>query len=96
MLKLLNLGLLLICGDCIIILFLCSFVFLFIPLNKVFIMTFLLIFTGYVDHTSKILYRQERPLWLNEEIDVHSQHSCGYGNPSGHALSSSCLYFNNL
>ena len=66
--------------------------FLFIPLNKVFIMTFLLIFTGYVDHTSKILYRQERPLWLNEEIDVHSQHSCGYGNPSGHALSSSCLY----
>lgn len=66
--------------------------FLFIPLNKVFVMTFLLIFTGYVDHTSKILYRQERPLWLNEDIDVHSEHSCGYGNPSGHSLSSSCLY----
>ena len=66
--------------------------FLFLPLNKVFIMFFLLIFTGFVDHTSKILYRQERPLWMNDEIDVHSEHACGYGNPSGHALSSSCLY----
>ena len=66
--------------------------FLFIPLNKVFVMTFLLIFTGYVDHTSKILYRQERPLWMNPEINVHSEHACAYGNPSGHALSSSCLY----
>lgn len=66
--------------------------FLFIPLNKIFVMTFLLIFTGYVDHTGKILYRQERPLWLNNEIDTHSEHSCGYGNPSGHALSSTCLY----
>ena len=66
--------------------------FLFLPLNKVFIMTFLLIFTGYIDHISKILYRQERPLWMNDEIDVHSEHACGYGNPSGHALSSSCLY----
>ena len=66
--------------------------FLFLPLNKVYIIFFLLIFTGFVDHTSKILYRQERPLWMNDEIDVHSEHACGYGNPSGHALSSSCLY----
>ena len=66
--------------------------FLFIPLNKVFIMFFLLILTGFIDHLSKILYRQERPLWMNDEIDVHSEHACGYGNPSGHALSSSCLY----
>ena len=65
---------------------------LFLPLNQVFIMFFLLIFTGFVDHTTKILYRQERPLWMNDEIDVHSEHACGYGNPSGHALSSSCLY----
>ena len=66
--------------------------FLFIPLNKVFVMFFLLIFTGFIDHLSKILYRQERPLWMNDDIDVHSEHACGYGNPSGHALSSSCLY----
>ena len=66
--------------------------FLFIPLNKVFVMFFLLILTGFIDHLSKILYRQERPLWMNDEIDVHSEHACGYGNPSGHALSSSCLY----
>ena len=66
--------------------------FLFIPVNKIFVMTFLLIFTGYVDHVGKILYRQERPLWINPEININSQHSCGYGNPSGHSLSSSCLY----
>ena len=66
--------------------------FLFIPVNKIFVITFLLIFTGYVDHVGKILYRQERPLWINPEIDINSQHSCGYGNPSGHSLSSSCLY----
>ena len=66
--------------------------FLFMPVNKIFVMTFLLIFTGYVDHTGKIIYRQERPLWINPEININSQHSCGYGNPSGHSLSSSCLY----
>ena len=66
--------------------------FLFMPVNKIFVMTFLLIFTGYVDHTCKIIYRQERPLWINPEININSQHSCGYGNPSGHSLSSSCLY----
>ena len=66
--------------------------FLFIPLNKVFVMTFLLILTGYADHTSKILYRQERPLWINPDINPHSKHACAYGNPSGHSLSSSCLY----
>ena len=46
--------------------------FLFIPLNKVFVMFFLLIFTGFIDHLSKILYRQERPLWMNDDIDVET------------------------
>ena len=67
--------------------------FLFISLNQVFVLTFLLMFTGYIDHTSKILYRQERPIWLNNDINIHSEHSCGYGNPSGHSLSSACFYF---
>jgi len=66
--------------------------FLLIPLNKVFTLTFLLLFTGYVDHTLKVVYRQERPIWMNDEIDVGVQHACGYGNPSGHSLSSTCLY----
>ena len=66
--------------------------FLFIPLNKVFTLTFLLLFTGFVDHTLKVVYRQERPIWMNDEIDVGVQHACGYGNPSGHSLSSTCLY----
>ena len=66
--------------------------FFFIPLNKVFTLTFLLLFTGYVDHTLKVVYRQERPIWMNDEIDIGVQHACGYGNPSGHSLSSTCLY----
>ena len=66
--------------------------FLFIPLNKVYALTFLLLFTGFVDHTLKIVYMQERPLWMNDDIDIGSQHACGYGNPSGHSLSSTCLY----
>ena len=66
--------------------------FLFIPLNKVYTLTFLLLFTGFVDHTSKMVYRQERPLWMNDEIDIGNNHACGYGNPSGHSLSSSCIY----
>ena len=70
--------------------------FLFMPVNKIFVMTFLLIFTGYVDHTGKIIYRQERPLWINPEININSQHSCGYGNPSGHSLSSSFWNFINF
>lgn len=67
-------------------------VFLFIPLNKVFSLTFLILLTGYIDHTLKVVYRQERPLWMNDDIDTGTQHSCGYGNPSGHSLSSTCLY----
>ena len=66
--------------------------FFFIPLNKVFIITFLVILTGFFDHTLKIVYLQERPNWINEEIDIEDRHSCGYGNPSGHSLSSTCIY----
>ena len=66
--------------------------FLFIPLNKVFALTFLLLFTGYADHTLKLVYLQERPIWVNDEINTENLHSCGYGNPSGHSLTSTCIY----
>ena len=66
--------------------------FLFIPLNKVFALTFLLLFTGYIDHTLKVVYLQERPLWIEDKIETGNLHACGYGNPSGHSLSSTCLY----
>ena len=66
--------------------------FLFIPLNKVFTLVFLLLFTGFIDHTFKLVYLQQRPLWVNNDIDTGTRHACGYGNPSGHSLSSSCLY----
>ena len=66
--------------------------FLFIPLNKVFALTFLLLFTGYADHTLKLVYLQERPLWVNDEINTGNLHACGYGNPSGHSLTSTCIY----
>ena len=66
--------------------------FLFIPLNQVFALTFLLLFTGYLDNTLQILYLQERPIWIKEEINTGNKHACIYGNPSGHSLTSSSLY----
>lgn len=66
--------------------------FFFIPLNKVFALTFLILLTGFMDHTLKVVYLQERPIWMNDKIDTGNRHSCGYGNPSGHSLSSTCLY----
>lgn len=66
--------------------------FLFIPLNKVYVLTNLILFTGFVDHTLKVVYLQERPIWMNDDIDIGNLHACGYGNPSGHSLSSTCLY----
>ncbi len=66
--------------------------FLFIPLNKVYSLIFLLLLTGFVDHALKVIYIQERPVWLNVEINPGNNHACGYGNPSGHALTSTCLY----
>ena len=66
--------------------------FLFIPLNKVFTLTFLLLFTGFADHTLKLIYLQERPIWINDEIKAGNLHACGYGNPYGHSLTSTCIY----
>ena len=65
---------------------------LFIPLNKVYSLIFILLLTSFVDHAFKVLYLQERPVWLNVEINPGNNHTCGYGNPSGHALTSTCLY----
>ena len=66
--------------------------FLFIPLNKVYALTFLLLFTGFADHTLKLVYLEERPIWVNDEINTGNLHACGYGNPSGHSLTSTCIY----
>ena len=66
--------------------------FLFMPLNHVFVLTFLLLFTGYLDNTLQIIYLEERPIWINEDIDIGNHHTCIYGNPSGHSLTSSSLY----
>jgi membrane-associated phospholipid phosphatase len=66
--------------------------FLFIPLNKVYSLMFILILTAFADHILKLIYLEERPIWLNVEIKTRNISVCGYGNPSGHALTSVCLY----
>ena len=43
----------------------------------------------------KILYKQDRPLWINPDLTYKNDSNCaaGFGNPSGHAMFCSVLAF---
>jgi membrane-associated phospholipid phosphatase len=60
-------------------------------LSKSFLYLTILIFSVYFDNVLKIIYNNPRPYWVSTAI---SSENCegGYGNPSGHAFSSSCVY----
>lgn len=66
--------------------------FFFIPLNKVYILIFLLVYTSFINGLFQIIYMQERPIWRNYSLKISSHFECIYGNPSGHSLGSSCSY----
>ena len=60
-------------------------------LSKSYLYLTILIFSVYFDNVLKIIYNNPRPYWVSTAI---SSENCegGYGNPSGHAFSSSCVY----
>ena len=60
-------------------------------LSKSYLYLTILILSVYFDNVLKIIYSNPRPFWVSLTI---SKYNCegGYGNPSGHAFSSSCLY----
>jgi hypothetical protein len=60
------------------------------PINKSYTYLAVLIYSYYFDNVIKVIYGNPRPFWVRPSIFV----SCngGFGNPSGHAFSSSSVY----
>ena len=64
---------------------------LFFPLNISFSMLFVVLYSSYYTNLLKIIYGEERPFWMSQEITVFSCEG-GFGNPSGHSYSSTAIY----
>ena len=64
--------------------------FVFLPLNIPFTLFSVIIHASYWDNILKILYGEARPYWVFRDLTP----SCngGFGNPSGHSMSSSAVY----
>ena len=67
-----------------------AFIFIFYPINKGFLILSLIIHSSYWDNLMKIIYGDPRPFWEDSRLKP----SCngGYGNPSGHAFSSTAVF----
>ena len=61
-----------------------------LPLSKQYIYIFTCILSFYIDNLLKIIYRNPRPFFENKSI--RKECDGGFGNPSGHAMLSSCSY----
>ena len=60
------------------------------PINYSFQYLQSIIYTSYLTNLFKMIYRNNRPYWESEKI-IFSCNS-GYGNPSGHSMTSVCVY----
>lgn len=65
-------------------------VFFFFPLNKSYVFFSVLVTTIYFDNLLKIIYSNPRPFWINNKLKTSCE--TGFGNPSGHAFTSSAIY----
>ena len=65
-------------------------IFLFFPLNISFFVLLIIIYSSYITGLFKMIYKEKRPYWHSDVLDIVCTN--GYGNPSGHSLSSTCLY----
>ena len=64
--------------------------FLFFPLNISFFVLLIIIYSSYLTGLFKMIYKEKRPYWYSDILDIVCNK--GYGNPSGHSLSATCLY----
>jgi undecaprenyl-diphosphatase len=64
--------------------------FLWFPINKSYTFLSVVIYSVFFDNLLKMIYGSPRPFW----IDPSLAQACdgGFGNPSGHAFSSSAIY----
>ena len=60
------------------------------PINYSFQYLQSIIYTSYLTNLFKMFYRNNRPYWESEKI-IFACNS-GYGNPSGHSMTSTCVY----
>ena len=67
-----------------------AIIFLFLPINSSFTLLLVIGFSSYITNLFKMLYRNKRPYWESEKLDIVC--NSGYGNPSGHSLTSSSFY----
>ena len=65
-------------------------IFVFFPLSSSFLTLQTLIYSIYITNLFKIIYRNGRPYWESELLDVVC--NSGYGNPSGHSMTSTAYY----
>mgnify|MGYP002625668217 CR=1 FL=1 len=65
-------------------------IFLFFPISSSFLTLQSLIYSAYLTNLLKIIYRNGRPYWESELLDVVC--NSGYGNPSGHSVTSTAYY----
>ena len=59
-------------------------IFIFFPLNSSFLVLQSLNFADYLTNLFKIIYRNPRPYWKSNRLDIVC--NSGYGNPSGHSV----------
>lgn len=77
-------------GEEIIMIPLYMIIFLFFPLNISFFVLLIIIYSSYITGLFKMIYKEKRPYWYSDVLDIVCNKE--YGNPSGHSLSSTCLY----
>ena len=67
-----------------------AIILVFFPLSSSFLTLQALIYSIYFTNFLKIIYRNGRPYWESEILDVVC--NSGYGNPSGHSVTSTTYY----
>jgi undecaprenyl-diphosphatase len=71
-------------------LFIFGIIFIFMPLNYSFLILQSIVYSSYLTNTLKMIYQSDRPNWHSDYLTFSCNY--GYGNPSGHSLTSISLY----
>ena len=71
-------------------LFIFGIIFIFMPLNYSILILQAIVYSSYLTNTLKMIYQSDRPNWHSDYLTFSCNY--GYGNPSGHSLTSIFLY----
>ena len=65
-------------------------IFIFFPISSSFLVLQTAVYAAFLTNFFKIIYRNGRPYWNSEILDIVC--NPGYGNPSGHTMASTAYY----